>query len=134
MQYNYEFRDNFDNSGQCNIVFHVEYFNAVFLRDLFIALKSVGPNIIGAGMVLSDYNIKTIDSYLNMLDLDFPAEDKWPIDDFNIAVQTNAGQFILEQNYSENFIFLFANENQNFVKKINSLLADDISFNCLIKE
>ena len=131
MQYDYEFRENLDAPDVCLIAFHEEYPAAVFVRDLFIAIKAIEPNISGADITLSDYTANIIDNYLrDCCVLEKDTLDYYGVyDDFHLTVVTTIGQFELKQGATENIVYLAANNNHDCMKRINDLLLNDINFN-----
>ena len=131
MQYKYEIKKHFDGSNVQSILFHEEYLTSVFIRDLFIALRNIKPNVIGVDEELSEYTAGTIDSYLLTCGAqlkDYLEYLKYndEFDDFFLHVKTNAGQFELKQGHFDKFLYLTAD--QDCIEKINSLLSEDINF------
>ena len=131
MQYKYEIKKHFDGSNVHCIVFHEEYLTSVFIRDLFIALKNIKPNVIGVDEELSDYTAGTVDSYLLACGAqlkDYLGYLKYNdgFDDFSLHIKTNIGQFELKQGNTENCLYLTSD--QDCIEKINYLLSNDNYF------
>jgi hypothetical protein len=123
MQYDYEIKDKFGDSGVNCIAFYDETMASDFIKDFLTAIKILEPVLISSHFLYDDIAFEEEETP-EPVELPFDCI-YW--DSFDLKLKTNVGQFeVSKMDYED--LYIYADDNQDCLLEIDRLLSEDVNF------